>query len=889
MGHNSAHEILERSAVGMAVLGGDDRLAYVNAQFAAMLGYTPADLTGKAHADIISDEGLAAEIGDLNRVRRGDLDSVRLETRYLTRDKIVKRLEVTAVGLAGRDRERGGVLLIVGELTSRRDSERGLAIQYLVSRILASANSFDEAIVAILAEMGSSLSWEVGAYWEVDETGQTLAATRTWRSTAHHAVAFEESTRALKLSLGVGIPGTVWAVGAPIWESDAAQIGQFPRLRAARDEGLHAVFAFPVHSVSQFYGVIEFFSRDVQPPDSTLINAAEGIGYQIGQFLERQRAQLSTQISEARKASILETALDCVVTIDEAGHIVEFNPAAEATFGYKKHEVIGKEMSEMIVPPSLRSAHRAGLSRYLATGEAHVLGRRIEITGMKSGGAEFPVELAIVRVPMPGPPFFTAYLRDLTERKRLEANQQFLLIASEQLSTSLDYETTVRMVAQLAVPGVADWCAVDIVTSEGTVKRVAVAHADPAKVAAVEDLERRFPTDPSSAVGAHEVIRRGESIWAAEIADEILRTSAQSPEHLVALRELGLTGYIIVPLKARERVLGALTLVSAESGRRFDDADVSFAEDLARRMAVAIDNALLLAETEHSRVRLTEQAEQLERTAEEMAAAHEELEVTNEELAATNEQLQRKTDEVSGALAQAEEANRAKSDFLATMSHELRTPLNAIGGYAELITLGIRGPVTEQQKADLARIQRSQSQLLTLINDILKFAKLQSGTVQFEINEFSLDEALCHSDDLIRPQIDEKNLAYRYESGAADITVCADPDRFQQVVLNLLSNAVKFTPPGGAITVTWKANEKNVAVSVADTGVGIPADKLVRVFDPFIQVNARAAKTTEGVGLGLAISRDIASRMNGTLTVESQPGEGSVFTLTLPRGKDCVA
>nr|MBA3646535.1 hypothetical protein [Gemmatimonadaceae bacterium] len=281
--------------------------------------------------------------------------------------------------------------------------------------------------------------------------------------------------------------------------------------------------------------------------------------------------------------------------------------------------------------------------------------------------------------------------------------------------------------------------------------------------------------------------------------------------------------------------------------------------------------------------------EQLEQTAEQMAAAQEELEVINEELTATNEELQRKTDEVTGALAEADEANRAKSDFLATMSHELRTPLNAIGGYAELITLGIRGPVTEQQKADLARIQRSQSQLLTLINDILKFAKLQSGTVHFEIIEFSLEEAIRNSDDLIRPQIDEKNLAYRYESGDVNVTVCADPDRFQQVVLNLLSNAVKFTPPEGAITVSWKVSEKNVAVSVADTGVGIPADKLVRVFDPFIQVNARTAKTTEGVGLGLAISRDIVSRMNGTLTVESEPGKGSVFTLTLPRGKDCIA
>lgn len=880
------NQILEQSAIGIAVLSPGDRWLFANGRFASVLGYSVSELAGKTRADLVHPQDFGDQTEEVARVRSGSVPSARFEARFLTRDGRGLWAETIAANLSGPGIARGTVLFISRDVTARRESERGFSLQHLVSRILVGADSLAEAVGEILSSIGERLRWDVAAYWEVDPEKQVLVPLRTWRSAAHHQTAFEESTRSLALARGDGIPGRVWEKDGPLWESDFLAIPQLPRSRAAREEGLHAVFAFPVRTASEFYGVVEFFSRDVLPPDATLLDAAEGIGYQIGQFLERRRAQAAGQASEVRKAAILDTALDCIISMDGAGKITEFNPAAEATFGYRKEDVIGKEMAEIIVPPSLREAHRAGLRRYRATGEARVLGKRIEITGMRSDGTEFPVELAILRVPLPGPIFFTAYLRDLTERRRLEEHQRFLLKASDQLSSSLDYETTVRTVAQLAVPGIADWCAVDLVTREGKLRRVAVAHADPAKVSEVAELERKYPSDPDAPYGVPQVVRSGESEWAAEIPDELLQRSAKSPDHLRALRELGLRSYITVPLKSRRRVLGALTLVDAESGRRFAQPDVELAEDLARRMATAIDNALLLAETEESRVRLAEQADELETTAEEMAAAHEELEVTNEEIAAANEELQRKTDALVAALAAAEEANVAKSAFLATMSHELRTPLNAIGGYAELIKLGIRGPVTEQQQIDLERIERSQSQLLTLINDILKFAKLQSGTIDFEMREFSVDGALCHSDDLVRPQMEAKMLTYAYEGGDPAVTVCADEDRFQQVILNLLSNAVKFTPADGRIGVSWHLDGKNVAISISDSGVGIPQEKLLRIFDPFVQVNAPAAKTSEGVGLGLAISRDIAQRMKGTLTVVSEVGKGSVFTLTLPRGKD---
>jgi signal transduction histidine kinase len=245
--------------------------------------------------------------------------------------------------------------------------------------------------------------------------------------------------------------------------------------------------------------------------------------------------------------------------------------------------------------------------------------------------------------------------------------------------------------------------------------------------------------------------------------------------------------------------------------------------------------------------------------------------------------------EARQARAEAEAANRAKSEFLAVMSHELRTPLNAIGGYVELIEMGLYGAVTAQQLQALARIQRSQRALLSVINEVLNFARLETGAVTYDLTDVSVAEAVASAEMLVLPQLRAKGLGYTWMACEPSLAVRADGDKLQQVLLNVLSNAVKFTEARdgapGHVEVRCETDDDGarVHIRICDTGIGIPADKLEAVFEPFVQIGRALNCPTDGTGLGLAISRDLARGMGGDLTVESRLGAGSTFTITLPR------
>jgi PAS domain S-box-containing protein len=299
-----------------------------------------------------------------------------------------------------------------GPVADAQDLRR---VEHAVARILAETERPVEAYEATLEAIGRPLGWRLGAVWELDSLDGRLRCVRIWHAERRDEE-FEALSRELALEPGEGLPGQVVMSGSPVWMVDVPEDVNFPRATAARRSGLHAGFAFPVLGPRGIVGVMEFFAGELREPDKRLLATMAVLGTQLGQFVARRRAEEEVRASESRLRAILNTALDAVVTMNADGRVTGWNPAAEAIFGHSPAEAIGREMAELIVPPRLRNAHRRGLARFLETGRGVVLDRRLELTGLRRDGTEFPVELTITRIPLPGAPTFTGYLRDITDR-----------------------------------------------------------------------------------------------------------------------------------------------------------------------------------------------------------------------------------------------------------------------------------------------------------------------------------------------------------------------------------------------------------------------------------------------------------------------------------------
>jgi signal transduction histidine kinase len=298
----------------------------------------------------------------------------------------------------------------------------------------------------------------------------------------------------------------------------------------------------------------------------------------------------------------------------------------------------------------------------------------------------------------------------------------------------------------------------------------------------------------------------------------------------------------------------------------------------AAKIARDVSEAKRLSKAERELTQqLQDQAAILEQHIEEAVALQEDLERSNAEL---HEALQL----ARAARESAEKADRLKGQFMATMSHELRTPLTAIGGYVDLLEMGLRGPITDEQRTDLGRIRRNQLALLRRIEDVLHFSRLESGHVAIEATDVVIDDVLRASEAYVAPMLHAKRLTYRFEGCGERITVHADADKVGQIMANLLANAVKFTEHGH-VEVKCAARSDTVEIRVADSGHGIDENSLDEIFEPFVQADSTRTRGSEGTGLGLTISRRLAREMGGDITVRSKVGDGSTFTLVLPRGR----
>ncbi len=315
-----------------------------------------------------------------------------------------------------------GSVVTFSDTSLRQNAQKRLAVQYTVSRVLAGSTDLASAPAQILAAIGSGFAWDLGAFWRVDDGDQAaaLACLAVWRAPGVAAANFLRATEGLRLPRGTGVPGRVWAEDIPFQTITLLEEDNFPRHDAAAKNGLSTGFAFPLKAGEETVGVIEFFSHRRIEADESLYEAMATLGQQIGQFLKRRLVEDALRENEALKGAILASALDCIITIDDESRIVEFNPAAERTFGLIRKAVIGQDLAMLIIPPEYRERHRQGLVRYLERGEGPLLGKRIEVEALRADGSRFPVELAITPTRVGEKPRFTAYLRDITAQRRGE-------------------------------------------------------------------------------------------------------------------------------------------------------------------------------------------------------------------------------------------------------------------------------------------------------------------------------------------------------------------------------------------------------------------------------------------------------------------------------------
>lgn len=811
-------------------------------------------------------------------------------------------------------------------------TRRRLQAQTGAARVLLSSDTVHEGVNALLRVVCESHGWPVGEFWAPSPEGPVLRLEAQWTDPRADVTPLIEATRSLTVESGSGLAGRVWDQDQPIRVPRVADDPEVIRADAAARSGLQGAYAVPV-PLTGANAVLLFLDGAPADGDPELLDGLAALGAQLGQFIDRRRAEEGLRESEDRFRTFARTVPDPAFLLDRTGRILYANDAVTDTFEYEPRELYGEAFTDLL-PDRHHERHRKGLDQYREGSTVGVSWATFELEGRKKGGIEVPLEITYGTFEKDGERYFTAVARDVTdrllsedrlrfqarlldavgeaviatqldgtvlywndaaerlygwsasevmgrtvdeitpadvsrsqaeeimhrlregeswsgefmvrdksgrefpvmvtdspfldedgqivgmigtssdisERKRGEAGERFLSEAGRVLAASLDYQTTVRTVARLAVPMLGDLCLVQVVGDEGEPETVtAVSENEDELLDALEG----WAEGPGQAAIA-DVLRRCEAM-AAPASDGPVTLEDD------ALRAIGLHSVLCVPLRARGNALGVMTLAGRTA---WGDADIRLAAELGRRAALAMDNARLYRD--------------------------------------------------------AQEANRAKADFLAVVSHELRTPLNAIGGYADLLESGAKGELTEGQARYVERIKLGSSHLAQLIDEILTFARVEARREQLLFRSTDLGRVARDAMAVVEPQAEEDGLELNMDVPDTGPELVTDADKVRQVVVNLLSNATKYTEEGSVTLTVRGAEDGGAELSVSDTGIGIEAENLTRIFEPFWQAESPNTRRAGGTGLGLSVNQRLVTLLGGTLEVESEPGVGSTFTVRLP-------
>ncbi len=538
-------------------------------------------------------------------------------------------------------------------------------------------------------------------------------------------------------------------------------------------------------------------------------------------------------IAKGLSEALIRSSFDGILAFDRDFRYTIWNPAMERISGVPAERALGRvafEVFPFLVETGEDEAFREALAG------RHKLTRDRVFTVPETGHqGVFEGSYSPLRDASGGIAGGLAVIRDVTERRdSAESSRRLSLLAElgRQLSTSLDYQEMLSFLPELMVQELADLAILDVFDEDGEIRRVAVAHRDPQHREIAEELRRRYPPKVGAAAGMGLVLRTGEPVLVPEIMEEQIRAAAQDAHHLELLLRLRTTSSMLVPLVGHGRVLGALALSITHSERRYGPADLAFAEDVAQRAALALDNARLYAQAQEYVRRL-------------------------------------------------EAADRRKDEFLAMLAHELRNPLGAIANAGHVLDRRAEGdPRTRELVAVVGRQIRH---LARLVDDLLDVSRFSHGHIELRKTAFELRRAVEGAVETARPLVEQRRHTLALSLADEPLWLEADVTRIEQVLSNLLHNAAKFTPPGGRIELTTRRDGGEVVIAVRDNGAGISPDLLPRIFDLFVQEERSLDRSYGGLGIGLTLVRSLVERHGGAVAAASAgPGRGSELTVRLP-------
>lgn len=553
---------------------------------------------------------------------------------------------------------------------------------------------------------------------------------------------------------------------------------------------------------------------------------------------------LSTlSVAEIKLSGIVALATDAIISVDDRHLITLFNAAAERMFGYECGDVLGQPL-ECLLPEASRAVHHGHLEQFRAVApDSRQMGARGQIWGRRRSGELFPAEASISKLQLGDAMHFTAVVRDVTEQRRIDREREellrretearqaaeaaerrvvFLSDATDILHSSLAYERTFETLLRLIVPELADFATIDVVDEMGIFRRLHVVHADPTKQALADRL-RAYPRDQQRYLSSNALTSSGDASLTDDVTDELLAAAAEDEEHLEILRALAPASYMVVPLRARDRVLGALLLARGATGAHYSDADLQLATQLAHRAASALDNARLYNE--------------------------------------------------------AQRAIGARDNVMAIVSHDLRSPFSVISMCIASVLMDEAGDVTRTRDA-MRTAKASLEWADRLIRDLLDVAAMDAGGLSLTRRLEDPVLIVSRAVHLHSALAAERSITLRAELPEHLPLVNVDEERIGQALGNLVTNAIKFAPVESVVRVGAVQERDSVRIFVSDSGPGVPANDVPHVFERFWK--ARRTSTVRGTGLGLAIVRGIVEAHAGRAWVTLNPAGGAIFHIALP-------